>query len=46
MNLFQELKTKFVTGDVLTRLLLINCAMFVFALTLDIPFTLFSFGED
>lgn len=46
MNLFQELKTKFVTGDVLTRLLLINCAMFVLALTLDITFTLFSFGED
>lgn len=46
MNLFQELKTKFVNGDVLTRLLLINCGMFVFALTLDITFTLFSFGED
>ena len=46
MNIFQELKTKFLTGEVLTRLLFINCAMFVTALTLDITFTLFSFGED
>lgn len=46
MNLFKEIKDKFLTGDVLTRLLLINCAVFVISLTLDITFTLFSFGEE
>ena len=46
MNLIEELKMKFVTGDILTRLLLINCGMFVFMLLLDICFTIFSFGDD
>lgn len=46
MNLFLEIKEKFRTGDVLTRLLLINCAVFVTSLTLDITFILFSFGTE
>lgn len=46
MNLFQELKEKFRTGDILTRLLLINCAMFVLILLLDITFTLITFGTE
>jgi len=46
MNLFRELKVKYLTGDTLTRLLLINCGMFVILLLLDISFTLFSYGED
>lgn len=46
MNLFEEIKQKFRTGDVLTRLLIINCAVFVLALTLDITFTLITFGTD
>ena len=46
MNVFQEIKNKFLTGDVLTRLLIINCAVFVISLSLDITFTLFSFGAD
>jgi len=46
MNLFQELIQKFRTGDILTRLVLINCGVFVFALVLDILFTLFSIGPD
>lgn len=45
-NLLQELKEKFKTGDILTRLLFINCGVFVFTLLLDITFTLFSFGEN
>ena len=45
-NLLQELKEKFRTGDILTRLLFINCGIFVFTLLLDITFTLFSFGEN
>ena len=43
MNLLQELKIKFQTGDILTRLLFINCGLFVLLLLLDIIFTLFSF---
>jgi membrane associated rhomboid family serine protease len=46
MNIFQEIKNKFLTGDVLTRLLLINCGVFIISLTLDISFTLISFGAD
>ena len=46
MNLFTELKIKFRTGDIVTRLMLINCAVFVTALSLDITFTLLSFGQD
>lgn len=46
MNLFKEINEKFRTGDILTRLLIINCAVFVLSLTLDITFTLFSFGAD
>ena len=46
MNLIEELKIKFVRGDMPTRLLLINCGMFVVLLLLDICFTLFSFGGD
>lgn len=46
MNLLEELKLKFRTGDILTRLLFINCGMFVLLLLLDIIFTLFSFGPD
>lgn len=46
MNLFKEIKEKFVTGDILTRLLFINCAVFLIALSMDITFTLFSFGAD
>lgn len=46
MNLFQELLQKFRTGDILTRLVLLNCGVFVFALVLDILFTLFSIGPD
>ena len=45
-NLLQELKEKFRTGDILTRLLFINCGVFIFTLLLDITFTLFSFGEN
>lgn len=46
MNLFDELKMKFRTGDIVTRLVFINCAVFVLLLLLDICFTLFSYGED
>ena len=46
MNLFQEMTNKFRTGDVLTRLLFINCGIFILSLTLDITFILFSFGAD
>lgn len=46
MNFLKEIKVKFLTGDILTRLLLINCAVFVFSLLLDIIFTLFSFGNQ
>ena len=46
MSLIDELKMKFRTGDIVTRLVLINCAVFVMLLLLDINFTLFSFGED
>ena len=46
MGLIEELKLKFRTGDIVTRLVLINCAVFVILLLLDINFTLFSFGDD
>ena len=46
MNLLKEIKVKFLTGDILTRLLLINSAVFVLSLLLDIIFTLFSFGNQ
>ncbi len=46
MNLFQELVQKFRTGDILTRLVFLNCGVFVFELVLDILFTLFSIGPD
>lgn len=46
MNLFNELKVKFMTGDILTRLLFINCGVFIILLSLDITFTLFSIGDD
>ena len=46
MNLFEELKNKYRTGDIVTRLVFINCAVFVFSLTLDIVFTLCAFGQD
>lgn len=46
MNIFEEIRQKFRTGDILARLLIINCAMFVLALTLDITFTLITFGAD
>lgn len=45
MSLIEELKLKFRTGDIVTRLVFINCAVFVFLLLLDIVFTLFSFGD-
>ena len=46
MDILEELKIKFKTGDVLTRLLFINCGMYVILLFLDISFILFSFGQD
>ena len=46
MNLLDELKTKFRTGDIVTRLVFINCAVFVVLLLLDICFTLLSYGDD
>lgn len=46
MSLFDELISKFRSGDIVTRLVFINCAVFVALLLLDISFTLFSFGED
>ena len=46
MNFFKEIAEKFRTGDVLTRLLLINCGMFVLILLLDVTFTLVSFGTE
>jgi len=46
MGLIDELRTKYQTGDIVTRLVLINCAVFVILLILDISFTLFSFGEN
>ena len=46
MGLIDELKLKVRTGDIVTRLVFINCAMFLAMLLLDIWFTLFSFGED
>ena len=44
MNIFKELTEKFRTGDVLTRLLFINCGLFIPIILLDITFTLISFG--
>ncbi|MBO7110405.1 MAG: rhomboid family intramembrane serine protease [Bacteroidaceae bacterium] len=46
MGLIDELKQKFSTGDIVTRLVFINCGVFLVMLMLDIWFTLFSFGED
>lgn len=46
MSLIDELKIKFNTGDIVTRLVLINCGVFLVMLLLDINFTLFSFGGD
>ena len=46
MSLFDELISKFRSGDIVTRLVFINCAVFIVMLLLDIWFTLFSFGED
>ena len=46
MNLFQEIGQKFRSGNILVRLLIINCAVFVLALSLDITFTLITFGAD
>lgn len=46
MGLIDELKLKFRTGDMATRLVFINCAVFLVMLLLDIWFTIFSFGED
>ena len=46
MNFFKQISEKFRTGDVLTRLLLINCGMFVLILLLDVTFTLVSFGIE
>lgn len=46
MNLFLEIREKFRSGDVLSRLLIINCGVFITSLTLDITFILFSFGAD
>ena len=40
MDILEELKIKFKTGDVLTRLLFINCGMYVILLFLDISFIL------
>lgn len=46
MSLIEKIKLKFRTGDIVTRLVLINCAVFLAMLMLDISFTLFSFGDD
>lgn len=46
MNILEELKLKFRTGDVLTRLVLVNCGMFVLILIADIFYTLFTSGTD
>ena len=46
MSLLDELISKFHSGDLVTRLVFINCAMFLAMLLLDIWFTIFSFGED
>lgn len=46
MSLLDELIAKFRSGDIVTRLVFINCAVFVILLLLDINFTLFSFGDD
>lgn len=46
MSLLDELISKFRSGDIVTRLVFINCAMFLAMLLLDIWFTIFSFGED
>ena len=46
MSLLDELISKFRSGDIVTRLVFINCAVFLVMLLLDINFTLFSFGED
>ena len=46
MSFLDELIAKFRSGDIVTRLVFINCAVFVALLLLDISFTLFSFGDD
>jgi len=46
MSLLDELISKFRSGDIVTRLVFVNCAVFVALLLLDISFTLFSFGDD
>lgn len=46
MDFVEELKNKFKSGDILTRLLFINCGMYILLLLLDITFILFSFGQD
>ena len=46
MNLLNEVKLKFRTGDVTTRLVIVNFGVFALSLLLDITFTLFSIGPD
>jgi len=42
MKLIDDIKGKYANGDILTRLVMINCAVFVLSLAVDIFLTLFS----
>lgn len=46
MKILYEFRDKFLTGDVLTRLLLINCAMFVMVLLAHVLFTLITMSSN
>lgn len=45
MSIFDEIKSKYMNGDVLRRLLIVNCGMFVLILLTDITFTLIGVGD-
>ena len=45
MSIFDEIKSKYLSGDVLRRLLIVNCAAFILILFIDIVFTLAGIGD-
>lgn len=45
MTVFNDIKLKYLNGDVLRRLIIINCAVFVLILLTDITFTFIGVGD-
>jgi len=45
MSIFDEIKNRYLNGDVLKRLLIVNCGMFVLILLTDITLTLIGVGD-